>query len=286
MSAAALRYRIREEGRWQVLLPGIYLAVTGRPDDAQREMASLLYAGPGALITGAAALTFHRLRSQPSGLVDVLIPAQRRRQDVGFVRLHRTSFVPGVAFRAGEICYAPPARAVMDAVRGLPTIESALAVAADAVQRGKVLVWQLAEEIAAGPARGSARARVILSELSDGVRSVPEADLRLLIKRERLPEPMYNPRLFAGHLFIAQPDAWWPNAGLAAEVDSREYHLLPRDWERTLERDARMAARGIVVLHFTPRRLRAEPKVVAAQIKSALEARNGIPVPKITARAA
>jgi very-short-patch-repair endonuclease len=286
MSLAALRHRIREGGRWQALLPGVYLASTGRPDDAQRQMAALLYAGPGAIITGHAALAFHRLRAEKTGLVDVLVPLTRRRQDVGFVRLHRTSRVHAVAFRAGEICYAPPARAVVDAIRGMPAIESARAVAADAVQRQKVFVWQLAEEISAGPARGSARARLILTELGDGVRSTAEADLRALIKRERLPVPMFNPQLFVAGVFIAQPDTWWPEAGLAGEVDSREYHLLPSDWERTLERDARMAAHGIVVLHFTPRQLRTKPQLVAAQIRSALEARQGVQLPKITAQAA
>jgi very-short-patch-repair endonuclease len=283
MSAAAVRHRVRIGGPWQVLLPGIYLAATGRPDSAQREMAALLHAGPGAAITGTAALAFHQLRAAPDGLVDVLVPPQRMRRDVGFVRLHRTSVAPRVAFQAGAICYVPPARAVADAIRWLPDIEDARAVAADAVQRRKVLVWQLAQEVAAGPVQGSARARLILTELRDGVRSNAETDLRALIRRERLPSPMYNPRLFAGSTFIAEADAWWPEAGLVAEVDSREYHLLPRDWARTLERHARISAYGIVVLHFTPNRVRTEPKVVADQIRSALESRRGVRLPGISA---
>jgi very-short-patch-repair endonuclease len=55
-------------------------------------------------------------------------------------------------------------------------------------------------------------------------------------------------------------------------MDSREWHLSPRDWERTLARDARMSAQGIIVLHFPPRRLSAEPRLVADEIRSALEA--------------
>ena len=62
---------------------------------------------------------------------------------------------------------------------------------------------------------------------------------------------------------------------MAGEVDSREWQLSPRDWERTLARDARMGAHGIVVLHFSPRRLRAEPRMVAAEIRSALAAGRG-----------
>ena len=59
---------------------------------------------------------------------------------------------------------------------------------------------------------------------------------------------------------------------MACEVESREWHLAPGDWERTLARDARMSAFGIVVLHFPPRRLRTEPRAVAAEIRSALAA--------------
>ena len=81
-----------------------------------------------------------------------------------------------------------------------------------------------------------------------------------------------NPRLYAGDSFIAEPDAWWTDAGVAGEVESREWHLSPRDWERTLARDARMSAYGIIVLHFPPQRLRTEPQAVAAEIRSALGA--------------
>jgi hypothetical protein len=59
---------------------------------------------------------------------------------------------------------------------------------------------------------------------------------------------------------------------VAVEVESRQWHLSPGDWERTLERDARMSASGIIVLHFPPSRLRTEHRAVAAEIRSALEA--------------
>jgi hypothetical protein len=39
-----------------------------------------------------------------------------------------------------------------------------------------------------------------------------------------------------------------------------------------LARDARMSAHGIVVWHFSPGRLSAEPRLVAGEIRSALEA--------------
>jgi len=96
--------------------------------------------------------------------------------------------------------------------------------------------------------------------------------LRRLIKTSKLPEPMYNARLYVGDEFLAQPDAWWRDAGVAGEVDSREWHLSPEQWARTMERHARMTAQGILVVHFTPRRIRSEPAKVAAELQAAIQA--------------
>jgi AbiEi antitoxin C-terminal domain len=272
LSDAALRHRIRPDGPWLVLLPGTYLSHTGTPTTRQREMAAVLYAGTGGVITGLSALTWHGIRAPRAHVVDVLIPESRRRRDAGFVRLSRTRRMPSMLFPQGEVCFVPPARAVADAVRNLRDLSVVRAIVADGVQRGVIRLALLQDELAQGPVQGSARLRQVLTEVEDGVRSSVEADLRTLIKVERLPDPMYNPRLYAGEQFIAQPDTWWAEAGVAGEMDSREWHLSPRDWERTLARDARMSAHGIVVLHISPGRLKAEPRIVAAQIRSALEA--------------
>jgi very-short-patch-repair endonuclease len=87
-----------------------------------------------------------------------------------------------------------------------------------------------------------------------------------------VPMPMFNARLYAGQVLIAVADAWWPEAAVVAEVDSREWHLSPADWERTLRRHARLTAHGILVLHFTPRQIRTEPAQVVAAIRAAQDA--------------
>jgi hypothetical protein len=70
-------------------------------------------------------------------------------------------------------------------------------------------------------------------------------------------------------------------ACVAAEVDSRQWHLSPGDWERTLERHSRMSALGIIVLHYPPAWLRSQPRIVAAEIRSALEAGRGRQLPRL-----
>jgi hypothetical protein len=271
LTKQALRTRTRPDGSWSVLLPGIYSTFTGTPTSDQRAMAALLYAGPGSVITGQAAMAAHGINTLERTIVDVLIPIERRRQDHGFVHVLRTSKMPRTAYMAGQLRYVPAARAVADAARQLSDIRDVRSVVASGAQWRGLSVAELADELEQGPTSGSARFRAVLAEVADGVRSAAEADLRKLIKRSGLPDPYYNPRLYRGEEFIAIPDAWWPDAGVAVEVDSRQWHLSPKDWEHTLARHARMSAFGISVLHYPPRRLLTEPRVVAAEIGSALE---------------
>ncbi len=185
--------------------------------------------------------------------------------------------MPGVVYKIGELRYVPVARAVADAARQLADLGDVRSVVASAVQWSKVTVAELAAELAQGPTRGSARFRAALEEVSDGVRSVAEADLRKLIRRFGLPQPLYNPRLFAGEEFVASPDAWWADAGVAVEVESRQWHLSPADWTRTMARRSRMSAFGITVLQYPPSRLRDEPRLIVAEISEALAMGRGRP---------
>ena len=234
MTRDMLNRRSRPEGQWQRLLPGVYLTVTGTPTTDQRDMAALLYAGPGAVITGPAALRRFGLRAPRADAVDVLVTARRRRQSTGFVTVHRTTRVPSLACVRDGIQFALAPRAVADAARGLTGLSEVRAVVAGAVQRRLCTLAQLIVELDGGPVRGSALLREALTEVGEGIRSTAEADLRDLIIRAQLPAPMFNARLYAGGVLIAVADAWWPDAGVAAEVDSREWHLSPQSWEETM----------------------------------------------------
>jgi very-short-patch-repair endonuclease len=277
----AIHRQIRPGGRWQRLLPGVYLAVTGTPTQDQRDTAALLYAGPGATLTGPAALRRYGMRAPRTDTVDVLVPAKRIRQSTGFVLIHRTRRLPEHVCYDGPVQYALPARAVADAVRGLKDLATVRSVVAAAVQTRRCTIEQLKTELSAGPMHGSALFRSALAEVIDGARSAPEAELLHLIKRGRLPVPLFNPRLYVGNEFLAKPDAWWPDNGVAVEVDSREWHLSPESWERTMRRHDLMTAAGILVLHFTPRQIREEPDQVIATIRAALASRRGAEVPLI-----
>ncbi len=276
----ALRHRLRVGGPWRVCLPGVYLTVTGTPTPAQRETAAVLYAGPRSVITGAAALRYHRLPAPERALIDVLVPVKVQRQSVSEVSLHRTARMPAWIYGPPHRRYATPARAVADAARWVADVREARAVIAGAVQNGAAAVREIEEELREGPIRDSALLRVVLSEVRDGARSAPEAELRVLIKKARLPMPLFNPTLFlpSGE-FIARPDAWWPDAGVAIEIDSRRWHMNPDAWERTMDRHTRLGEHAIVTLHFTPHKLRSDPAFVISKMTNAY--RSGIARPRL-----
>jgi len=272
-----LRHRYRPGGPWQRLLPGIYLTSTGEPTSEQLQTAALLYAGPLSVITGPAALRWYRLRAPEKRRIDVLVPAGRQCGSRAFVVIHRTWRLPHAETQDLAVRYAPVARSVSDAVRGLADRAQVRAIVASAVQQGRCSVPDLAAELAAGPVRGSWLLRSVLAEVADGIRSPAEGDFRDLIRQSGLPQPLFNPSLYVNGTLLARPDAWWPDRALVVEIDSREWHLSPDDWEATMARDTRIRAVGIRVIHVTPRQVRTKPNWVLETIADALGI--GDPVP-------
>ena len=272
ITPSQLRHQVRAGGPWQRLLPGVYLTVTGTPTRAQTEVAALRYAGCCSVITSLAALRRHGIRVPESQVITVLIPGGRVRESRPFVRIRPTTRMPEFVFTDGAVRFADAARAVADAARELGSFREVRAVAADAVQRRRCRLDQLTGELADAPMRQSAWLRQALAEVADGVRSAAEGDLHSLIRAAGLPPPMFNARLYIGPVLLAVADAWWPDAGVAVEVESREWHLSPEDWERTMSRSRRMGAKGILLVQVSPHQIRTEAERVVADIREAIAA--------------
>lgn len=276
MTSAAIAHCIRRGDLWRSLLPATYLTHPGPPTERQRMIAALLYAGPDAQsqLTGRAALVMYGFRwNRTESSIDVLIPQDRQRQSRSFTRIERTWRFPDTSTVSGPIRCAPISRAVGDAVRRLRDVGAARAVVAEAVQSRRCGLDELVEELTDGPMRYSALLRDVLAEVADGVRSAAEAENRTLILRSSLPAPLFNVDLYEPDgTWLARPDAWFPDAGVAEEIDSREYHLSPADWARTLRRDARMARHGIITVHITPSRVRLEGQRVLEDLSKAVAA--------------
>jgi hypothetical protein len=284
LSHHAVSHRLRAGGPWQPLLPGVYLTVTGKPTQRQREIAAVMYGGTYAVITGLAAVRHHRMPGPETDAVDLLVPARRQCRSVSYVVVHRTTRMPKLVMGPPEVSYALPARAVADAARWLTELREVRALVAGAVQSRRCTLDELAEELREGPRQDSRLFRVVLSEVADGVLSAPEAELRELIIKAGLPLPLFNPWLYlADGTFIGRPDAWWPEAGVAVEVDSKRWHFWEADWERTMDRHTDLGQYSIVSLHFTPHKIRTEPKTVMDKMANAYN--SGIQRPRLPIKA-
>jgi len=278
MTRGTIEYRLRPEGPWRQMLPGVYLTVTGSPSQEQRETAALLYAGPQSVITGAVAVRRHNLRCAGLNMLDVLVPADSRRKSVGYVQIQRTTRLPGTLYTSGPLRFTAPVRAVADAARGMTRFSDVQALVCEAVQRGRCTVEELVAELNDGPTAGTRWYRMALSEVSEGIRSAAEAQLKQLIDRSDLERPVYNADLYTlDGIFLGRPDAWFARAGVAGEVDSRQYHMGAKDYAETTKRHNRLEAAGIHVLHWLPSMIKGEPDKVVADLRAAIAAGNKRP---------
>jgi hypothetical protein len=270
MTLSMIDYRIRSGGPWRRLLPSVYLTVTGAPARDQREMAALLYAGPSSTITGGAALRRYGLPCVVTDIVDLLVPATSWYKSAGFARLERTTRMPGYR-QAGLIRYASAARAIADTARRMERYPDVEALVCADIQRKLVTVHELRAELEAGQVRGSQRLRKALGEAAGGIWSNAEGDFKRLVEGADLEKPVYNAMLFTPEgEFLGCADAWWARAGVAAEIDSRTYHLDASGYAKTMDHHNRLTKAGVIVLHWLPSTVTREPARVISDLRAAI----------------
>lgn len=264
MSSGTVAAKCRE-GRWLSIVRGVVVMQSGTPTRAQEVEAALLYAGPGAMVTGHEAVRRHGMRRLPElHDVPVLVEADRRRKGTTLVTVLRTERLPDPTY-VGGVPLAPLDRAVIDTVRALRGRDEIRAVFAEVVGRRRTTVERLRHELDAGDQRHSGLPREILVEAADGMRSAAEGWARDLHARSDLPPVVWNPRLvLPDGRFLASPDAWFPDVGLAWEADSLEFH--PEGDDATARRRADMVGAGALVVSHRPRRFRTEPSRVIDEI--------------------
>jgi very-short-patch-repair endonuclease len=266
LSRSAIRWKL-DRGQWQQIHPGVVAAFTGAPTRQQEIIAAGLYAGQDGQIAGLTALELHGFRyAPPDRAIHLLVPSTRRIASRPTVRIARTDRLDQQSWSNGSgprIC--SPARAVIDALKGHKDKRTVRAVVAEAVQKRHATIAHIAHELAMAQRNGTALIRQVLAEVADGARSAPEAELRQLTARSKLlPRISWNPRMPNG---LPTPDGYLEEADLALEVDSREFHLAPDDWERTLIHLNKLTMAGIHVLRFTPQQIRDHPDEVLRTIE-------------------
>lgn len=271
-------YRQTRRGHWQRVLPATYALVSGALTDEQRRVSAALYAGPDAQLTGLAALIWYGFRyCPPTDQVQFIVPHHTRRASAGHAVVARALALDARARDADLYRVCSPARAVVDAARNLRQLRPVRAIVAESIQRNFTDLAALDEEITRARRSRTALIRKAFSEVVDGSRSAPEAELRGCLSGSRLlPEILWNPRLCRPDgASLPTPDGYLEDAAIALEVDSQEYHFSPNDWSRTLDRHNELSRYGVLILHFTPAQIRRDPDRVRQMIEDSYGSRRG-----------
>lgn len=277
--SATISGRSRRGGPWQRLLPRVYLLQTGPPDSRQHALSAVLYcAGPSAdpvsgsaaALTGGAALALLGVRDAPPDPLHVLVRSPRSVTATARVRPCPTTRWPATITVHG-VPSARPVRAAADFAARTDDPDLVRSVLANVVQGGWCHPHDLHAELRAGRIQHRPAVRAAASELVAGVRSIAEGRARDALSVTDLPSPLWNARLHGPDgAFLASPDAYWPDEGVALEIDSVEYHYTRDSWQATLRRRLRLEAHGVLVASTTPAIFRDSPVDVVSALRALL----------------
>lgn len=252
-------------GRGQIVLPAVYAVFSGQLTQRQRLRAAQLYAGHDALVTAWAACAEYRFRRAADfEIIDVLIRQTQKRQSVSFVRTERTLWLPEPGRIIEGVRFAPVTRALIDASRRTQDIDDVRSLLTEAIQQRRMPIAALQHQLQLAPMAWSARPRAVLNELVAGAEAVSECDLVVALSPSKvLPFVHFNCTLVSlDGAFRMKTDAYVEDAALAAEVQSKEFHLLPEQQEADMQRKTLAGRYGVHVVEFRPSRVRNDPEAV------------------------
>lgn len=256
LSAKAVDHRVAS-GSWRRVLPRTYLTADAFTS-LDRLNAALIFAGPQAALSGAAALYASGVRRIPMPeSVLVLVPQGGDGRSRGWVRVRATPRPFTVQSAPGPRRVAI-ARAAADLTLARRRPDDVRALVARVIQDGHCTVDELAAEYESGPRRGSAHLRAALEEIGWGAASAPEARAARILRRDGIAGFEQNARIDlpdGGHRYL---DFYWPALRAALEIDSVAYHFAREQYVATLDRHLQLTALGISVIHRPPSALRDE----------------------------
>ncbi len=228
-------------------------------------LAAVLACGPTAVLSHMSAGALWNLLATAQTRTDVTVPGTSRKSQSG-IRVHRTRHLdPEDIAAIGGIPVTSLARTVVD-LAGVLRPQQRLEVIEEA-DRLEILDFAAVQRaIDRRPmVKGVAHLRRIIDEYTEApnTRSRLERDFLALITEAGLPKAQLNTKI-AGMTV----DVYWPEWRLVVELDSRAYHLTPRQFETDRIRDARVQRLGIRILRITRRRLKTAPDAVLADIRA------------------
>ncbi len=265
-SDAAIRTRL-SHGDWLRVLPGVFRVVQVPTSAAGRVYAASLWAGPGAVVSGAAAAWWWELTGQEPRTVEVCVPRHRQlRSRPGVVVVRRALpaedqatvrrvRVAGRAFAAlfGAVAFGPPGRAILDR----------------ALLRGLSLAEVTATMNRHPSMRGMAMARPWVAAAADHSAAASERLFARLMRGAGIDGWVVNRAQRLGG-YPVTPDFRLARARLVVEIDGWAFHTDPDRFEHDRARQNLFVGAGYRVLRFTWAQLTERPDWVVDQVREVL----------------
>ena len=271
MSRDSIDNRLRA-CRWTAIHAGVYFTGAHLPTRRARLIAALLATAEGSVVSHTCAGAEWGV-NRPSGVIHITAPGRSTRHLRG-VTVHRPRRLDDAdVTRRQGLPVTTLARTLLDLAEILPGYR--LAKIFEEAERREILDLAAIEAVMA---RGRGRRGLKpLRRLLARHRALPitheglERELQVVLDEAGIPPPLTDV-LIHGH----EVDAYWPEAQLVVEVDSREFHAHWSAAERDRATDAHLLRHGIAVLRVTARRIREERATLVEDILIQLRLRGDV----------
>ncbi len=264
LTRAAVDHRLRLR-RWSPLHPSVYLVAGHRHDDEARVRAAQLWAGGGAVLSGAAAAWWHGMLDAPPATLGLTVPRRRRTRPRPGVAVRHRALPPEDRAEVRGLAVTAPALTVLEAAVELGAAGEGLL---DRMLRGPVGFMEVRHAHARQHASpGAASAARLLTAAADRATGAAERELARALRRAGACGWHAGLRV-AGHRVAVA----FPVACVAVEAAGWAW---PTDAERVRAAATGRAAlvrRGWTVLRVRWDDLAARRLEVLAEIAAAVEA--------------
>lgn len=233
------------------VLPGVYASPVHSNSWVVRVRAAVMWAGPSARVAGASALFAWDVRDAVPHGVHLVLPHGTHRRPPPWLYVATVTYHVPFAWWQEDVPVVLPEFAVAQAYGRAPPDERAeivyrafraRAVSAESMGRALDIMPRVR-------ARASLMARVAYA--ADGVESfLEERGLRQVFTGPQFRHFLRQHRVSVGHRRF-RLDLYDPETSTAFELDGAAAHGTPAGRQRDVERDALLAAAGILTVRFT-----------------------------------
>lgn len=261
---------------WNRVHRGVFRLGCNPPTREEREMAALMAAGTGAVLSHISAARKLGLDVPPDDSIQITIPASRKSKVRGARIWRSRRLTYHEVTKRGRFRLTTLPRTLIDLAAVLE--EDWLRAAFDsAVRQHPAHFAAISRELAKhGPGcRGVARLRALLSEYQRGG-EVPDSALEriaLELAKQTGRQAELHFRARDGRRLVAEVDLAWPDLRLCAELDGWKYHRSQDAFAKDRSRDRNLFHLGWSVLRYVWADVVQEPDAFIEDLARAIQLR-------------